>query len=98
MSVTKSVTKEAPVEKHLKTTWESVTGGMCIKFPPLFLAGFPDRICLAPGAVIVFVETKAPGKSPRKLQEKIHRKLRALGFRVEVLDTREAVDAFILSM
>lgn len=97
-NVTKEMAKEKQVENYLIEAWENATGGMCVKFPPLFYAGFPDRICLARPALIVFVETKAPGEKPRKLQEKIHNRLRGFGFRVEVLDTREAVDGFILTL
>jgi len=89
---------EKRVENYLIAEWGKVTRGVCIKFPPLFYAGFPDRICLAYPALIIFVETKARGKRPSLLQNKTHAKLRALGFRVEVLDTREAVDCFILTL
>ena len=34
----------------------------------------------------MFVEFKRPGKKPTALQEAWHRKLRALGFKVEVID------------
>lgn len=89
--------KEKPVEKHLTKGVEDL-GGMCIKFPPLFYAGFPDRLCFFPKGLFVLVETKAPGKTPRLLQKKVHARLRALGFRVEVLDTVEAVDTFLLTL
>lgn len=87
--------KESTVEKYLVKRWVESTGGMCIKFPPLFFAGFPDRVCLRAPAVCIFVETKAEGKGPRKLQDKVHTALRRLGFEVHVLDTNEKVDDFI---
>lgn len=89
--------RELTVEKYLIKAVEAL-GWWCLKFPPLFFAGFPDRIILGAGAVIVFVELKAPNKKPRKLQERIHKQLRAFGFRVEVLDTFESVDALILTI
>lgn len=89
--------KEKTVERHLVAEIEKA-GGMALKFPPIFFAGFPDRIVLLPGAVIVFVETKAPGKTARKLQARVHAKLRRIGFRVEVLDTKDAVDGFMLTL
>lgn len=88
---------ERKVEKHLRLEVEKI-GGQCIKYPPLFYAGFPDRIVLLQGGVIIFVETKAPDKKPTLLQRKVHAMLIALGFRVEVLDTIEAVDIFILNL
>lgn len=88
---------EKQIEKHLVARVKAM-GGMAVKFPPLFLAGFPDRIVLLPGGRVVFVELKAPGERPRALQEQVHGKLRRLGFRVEVLDGREAVDNFLRSI
>lgn len=88
---------EKIVEKYLVNEIERL-GGLCVKFPPLFFAGFPDRIVLLPGAVIAFVETKDTGKKPRPIQERVHAKLRKLGFRVEVLDSKESVDEFLLTL
>lgn len=88
---------EKKIEKYLVEAVENL-GGLCIKFPPLFFRGFPDRIVLLPGALIVFVETKAPGETPRLIQKKVHAKLRRLGFRVEVLDSYESIDGFILTL
>ena len=44
---------------------------------------------------VIFVELKAPGKKPTPAQQRDHERRRALGFRVEVLDSIEAVDAFM---
>ncbi|SHJ66351.1 PDDEXK family nuclease [Bacteroides stercorirosoris] len=88
---------EKKVEKYLVVRVESL-GGLCVKFPPLFFAGFPDRIVLLPGARIVFVELKDEGKKPTPLQVRVHKRLKALGFRVEVLDSKESIDEFILTL
>ncbi|EEP0571363.1 VRR-NUC domain-containing protein, partial [Salmonella enterica] len=48
----------------------------------------PDRIVLLPGGRLVFVECKAPGKAPRADQGREHERLRALGFTVVVLDSK----------
>ena len=61
-------------------------GGQCLKFVSPGMSGVPDRIVLLPGGKAAFVELKAPGKKPRPLQEYRHDQLRALGFRVYVLD------------
>lgn len=89
--------RESKVEKYLKKQIEAL-GGWCIKFPPLFFRGFPDRIILVGGGQVVFVETKAPDKKPTLIQRKVHDGLRGLGFRVEVIDTLEDVDLFILTL
>lgn len=88
---------EKIVEKYLVNEIERL-GGLCVKFPPLFFRGFPDRIVLLPGAVIAFVETKDTGKKPRPIQERVHAKLRKLGFRIEVIDSKEGVDNFIMTL
>lgn len=89
--------REIKVEDRLTEGIEAL-GGMCVKFPPIFFRGFPDRIVLLPRGLLVFVETKAPGKTPSNIQKKIHARLRKLGFRVEVIDTLEDVDTFILTL
>jgi len=85
---------EAAVERRLAKEVKA-TGGICWKLSAAWVAGTPDRLCLLPGGRVIFVEVKAPGKKPRKLQLLIHKKLRALGFRVEVIDTIEGVLTFI---
>lgn len=88
---------EKKVEKYLVVRVESL-GGLCVKFPPLFFAGFPDRIVLLPAGRIVFVELKDEGKKPTPLQVRVHKRLKVLGFRVEVLDSKESIDEFILTL
>lgn len=70
-------------------------GGMCIKMLCDQLIGLPDRLCLFPGHKAVFVELKTTGKKPRRIQELMHNKLRALGFRVDVIDTPEGITKLI---
>lgn len=86
---------EKQVENRLVKGVERL-GGLAIKFPPTFFSGFPDRIVLLPKGEIVFVELKRPGAKPRALQLRIHKQLRALGFRVETLSDFNEVDAFLL--
>ena len=69
--------------------------GKCYKFVSPGNAGVPDRIVLLPGGLIGFVECKAPGKKARKLQVNTIEKLRALGFIVECVDSKEKVKDFL---
>ena len=55
-----------------------------------------DRLVLWTHPTIDFVETKAPGKKPRRGQLREHARLRARGFAVFVLDTKDKVDNYIL--
>ena len=84
--------REIRVEDRLKQRTEAA-GGMCIKLVILATAGLPDRLVLLPGEKLMFVETKAPKRGPTALQEYMHRKKRALGFKVHVINTLEGVDA-----
>ncbi|MCR4708053.1 MAG: VRR-NUC domain-containing protein [Clostridiales bacterium] len=66
-------------------------GGICPKWVSPGLDGVPDRIILLPGGHIAFAELKAPGETPRPLQNVRIRQLRALGFRVYVIDGAEMI-------
>lgn len=65
-------------------------GGTAYKFVSPGHDGVPDRMCVFPGGGIVFVELKAPGKSPTPLQMRQIQRLRSLGCRVEVIDSKES--------
>lgn len=88
------VDSEKVVERKLVEAVKA-NGGMCIKLLCDQLTGLPDRMCLFPNHKIVFVELKTTGRKPKRIQLFIHDKLRALGFRVEVIDTVKGVNDFI---
>ena len=90
----KTVDSEKVVERKL-VELVKINGGMCIKLLCDQLIGLPDRMCLFPGHKIVFVELKTTGRKPKCIQAYMHNKLRALGFRVEVIDTVESVINFV---
>lgn len=84
---------EDTVEEHLRKRCKAARG-LCIKMNPFGVRGIPDRLVLLPGAVIAFFELKRPkGGSYEPLQERWHTKLRKLGFRVYVSNTKASVDA-----
>lgn len=82
--------REIEVEKKLVEEVRK-RGGLCLKFVSPGYDGVPDRLLLLPKGKIVFVETKAPGKKPRKLQMARHRLFRRLGCRVYVIDKKEQI-------
>lgn len=89
---------ENEVEGHLRRRVEKA-GGVCVKFLPDFARGFPDRIVLLPGGVLVWVETKRPqGGVLSPIQKVQHVLLRRLGQRVEVVWTKDQADALIDSL
>ena len=92
-----TVDSEKVVERKL-VELVKINNGMCIKLLCDQLIGLPDRLCLFPNHKIAFVETKTTGQKPRRIQAYMHKKLRALGFRVEVIDSVEGVEQFINSI
>jgi hypothetical protein len=89
--------QESRIEKRLKKEIEKI-GGKALKFVSPGVSGIPDRIVLLPQGRIVFVELKAPGEKLRALQEYRAKELKALGFRVEMIDTAEKVGRFVLDL
>lgn len=89
-----TVDSEKVVERKLVEAVKA-NGGMCIKLLCDQLTGLPDRMCLFPNHKIVFVELKTTGRKPKRIQLFMHDKLRALGFRVEVIDSIEGVEQFM---
>lgn len=85
---------EGDVERALVKRVEKELGGSCEKFTSPGRRSVPDRICLFPGGRIIFVELKAPGKTPSKLQQRDHERRRAMGFDVRVIDNLEDARAF----
>lgn len=60
----------------------------------LHVAGWPDRLFLIPHAAPLFIEFKAPGEAPRKLQKHIHTLIKELGYNVQVHDNEQnAIEA-----
>lgn len=83
----KEIESEKTLERMLKNLVENTMKGLCVKLLSQHMIGLPDRLCLLPGGRVFFVEVKTTGKKPRKIQEFVHRKLEALGFKVYVLDS-----------
>ena len=82
--------REKQIE-HTLVMAVKAAGGMCPKLVAPGTDGMPDRMILLPKGHIGFVEVKAPGKKPRPLQERRHKQLRELGFKVFILDGREQI-------
>lgn len=88
------IDNEKSVERKL-VELTKLSGGLCIKLLTYQFTGLPDRMCLFNGGIIIFVELKTTGEKPRKIQLVVHRMLRNLGFRVEVIDTIKGVEDLI---
>jgi hypothetical protein len=89
--------RENIIEGYLRNKVKAM-GGKAYKFVSPGNSGVPDRLVLLPGGRSIFVELKAPGKETTAKQLLQHKKLRALGFTVLVIDSKEKVDEFIKSL
>lgn len=87
--------KEHAIEAALTRAVKDA-GGLCWKLVCPGTSGVPDRICHKGGRVL-FVEVKAPGKTPRPIQHHRLAQLTAQGFTALVIDNpnqiREVLDA-----
>ena len=87
---------EKTIEKKLRLGIEKL-GGLCLKFPATFFAGIPDRLCIMPGGLVFFVETKGEGlrASPRQLV--VARKLESLGIKVYIANSEAMINDLLKS-
>ena len=78
---------ESYYENKLRTGVQKLGNGVrCLKFESSGFSGVPDRIILLPGAKVIFVEMKKPGKTERK----------RLGFEVfSAVDSEEKIEAVL---
>lgn len=88
---------EKVLEAELRDRCKAL-GWMCIKLTSQYQRGLPDRLILMPGSRVCFAEIKTTGKKPTALQKVTHERLRALGYRVEVVDTTESLDNLIVDL
>lgn len=94
--------REIRVENYLKLRVEAL-GGEVRKLRFVGHRGAPDRLVLLPSvdrfgglaARHVLAEIKKPGEEAEAHQLREHEKLRSYGFTVVVLDSIEAIDAFL---
>ncbi len=90
------IESEKVLEKYLVSEVKSL-GGCAVKLLSGLVTGLPDRLCLLQGGVVAFVEVKTTGKKATPRQLIVHKQLMQLGFRVELLDTKEGNNNFIIS-
>ena len=91
----KSQIREKDIEEYLRDQVKTI-GGKAYKFVSPGNNGVPDRLIALPGGLVVFVETKAPGKKSTVLQSKKQGELAKLGFTVfKDIDSKSDVDTII---
>lgn len=84
---------EKEIEQYLTKRVKAI-GGLCMKWVSPGNSGVPDRIVMFQGDVW-FVEMKRTGEQARVLQRVVHEKLKGVGMKVFVIDSKDGVDDFI---
>lgn len=91
-----SIENEKVLERYLCSEVKKL-GGWAVKLLSGLVTGLPDRLILLPGGVVAFVEVKTTGKKLKAIQVVRGKQLKVLGFRVEVVDSKEGINNFINS-
>lgn len=95
--------RERDIEKYLVQRVKNL-GGEVRKVMWIGRSGAPDRLVMLPFKeslysgrlkTTVWVELKAPGKKPEPHQLREHERMRAMGQRVEVIDSLEGVEELL---
>ena len=89
------IESEKMLERLLKKRVEKDMKGFCLKLLSQHITGLPDRLCLLPGGKIFFAEIKTTNKKPKKIQLWMHKKIRGLGFRVEIIESKKQIENII---
>ncbi len=85
---------EKDTEKYLVKQVEAM-GGLCRKFTSAGVRGVPDRVCLFPKGITVWIETKSEGDHANSTQLREHERLRARSHFIWVIDTKRLVNKLI---
>lgn len=94
MSPQRRKMREREIEEYLRLGVKKL-GGIAFKFTSPGNAGVPDRLVVMPGNRIYFVELKRPGGKTSQLQDRQIGRLRDLGCKAFVIDSKEGVDKFL---
>lgn len=95
--------RESVIEAHLVKRVKEL-GGEVRKVAWIGRRGAPDRLVMLPGNLhwvperdsqTIWVELKATGEEPEAHQEREHQRMRAMGQRVEVIDSIEGVERLL---
>lgn len=86
--------RESAIESYLVARVKAL-GGEVRKVQWIGRKGAPDRLVMLPSLLLdrtIWIELKAPGEKAKPHQAREHARMRAMGQRVEVIDSFEGVD------
>lgn len=70
-------------------------GGVCLKYSNPGMVGYPDRVCLLPGGVTIWVELKSQGKHLKPVQRIRKAQMENMGHPVYVCDSKLQVELLL---
>ena len=85
---------EKAIERYLADCVKAL-GGICLKYSNPGMVGYPDRICLLPGGVTIWVELKSKGGELKSIQKVRIDQLHKIGHTVYVCSSKEAIDGVL---
>lgn len=85
---------EKTIEAYLVKRMKEI-GGECYKWSSPGNRGVPDRICIFPNGLVLFVEVKKPGQEPSKLQRLVGNQLIDLYQVWTWVSSKKAVDSLV---
>lgn len=81
---------EKAIEQYLTDSVKKL-GGICLKYSNPGMVGFPDRVCLLPYGVTLWVELKSKGRQLRTMQRIRISQMMHLGHLVNVCKSKEDI-------
>ena len=85
---------EKAIEQYLTDSIKKL-GGICLKYSNPGMVGFPDRVCLLPDGVTLWVELKSKGQQLRTMQRIRISQMLHLGHTVTVCKSKEDIDRML---
>lgn len=82
---------EKAIERYLADRVKAL-GGICLKYNNPAAVGYPDRICLLPGGVVIWIELKSKGGALAARQRVRRAQMGRIGHTVHVCASRAAID------
>lgn len=82
---------EKAIERYLADCVKEL-GGVCLKYSNPGMVGYPDRICLLPSGINLWVELKSKGEALKAIQKVRITQMVKIGHTVHVCDSKEAID------
>lgn len=85
---------EKMIEQYLADCIKQL-GGICLKYSNPCMVGFPDRVCLLPDGVTLWVELKGKWQRPSTLQQIRFLQMHRIGHTVNVCKSKEDIDKML---